>query len=142
MIHFERRLGSSWSTDQKPVGFVAFHLTLHPFRVQMRVSASAMLIPGHYLKRLKPISQPYGDVLLANYRACARGHVLEHQRVANDGQKSLERQFVFRKIEYSPTEPKAGVGTDLRLATNRCVNADKSVNKTVVETLNDIVEQI
>ena len=83
MIHFERRLGASWSTDQKPVGFVAFHLTLHPFRVQMRVSASAMLIPGHYLKRLKPISHPYGDVLLAKYRACARGHVLELQRVTN-----------------------------------------------------------
>ena len=55
---------------------MAFHLTLHPFRVEMRVSASAMLIPGHYLKRLKPISHPYGDVLLAKYRACARGHVL------------------------------------------------------------------
>ena len=83
MIHFERRLGASWSTDQKPVGFVAFHLTLHPFRVEMRVSALAMLIPGHYLKRLKPISHPYGDVLLAKYRACARGHVLELQRVTN-----------------------------------------------------------
>ena len=81
---------------------MAFHLTLHPFRVEMRVSALAMLIPGHYLKRLKPISHPYGDVLLAKYRACARGHV-------------LERHFVSRKIEYSPTEPKAGAGTDLKV---------------------------
>ena len=88
MIHFERRLGASWSTDQKPVWFVAFHLTQHPFRVEMRVSALAMLIPGHYLKRLKPISHPYGDVLLAKYRACARGHVLELQRVTTHGQKS------------------------------------------------------
>jgi hypothetical protein len=73
MIHFERRLGAGWSTDQKPVVFLAFHLTLHPFRVQMRVSASAMLIPGHYLKRPKPISYPYGDVLLAKYRGLPAG---------------------------------------------------------------------
>ena len=95
MIHFERRLGASWSTDQKPVWFGAFHLTLHPFRVEMRVSALAMLVPGHYLKRLKPISHPYGDVLLAKYRACARGHVLEHQRVANHP--------VSRRWNASPT---------------------------------------
>jgi hypothetical protein len=25
------------------------------------------------------------------------------------------REFVFRKIEYSPTEPKAGAGTDLKV---------------------------
>ena len=111
MIHFERRLGASWSTDQKPVGFVAFHLALHPFRVEMRVSALAMLIPGHYLKRLKPISYPYGDVLLAKYRACARGQVLELQRLTNH---PVSREATSRKIEYSPTEPKAGAGTDLR----------------------------
>ena len=83
MDHFERRLGAGRSTDQKPVFFLALHLTLHPFRVEMRVSASAMLIPGHYLKRPKSISNPYGDVLLAKYRACARGQVLELQRVTN-----------------------------------------------------------
>ena len=88
MIHFERRFGASWSTDQKAVSFVTFHLTLDPFRVEMRVSALAMLIPGHYLKRLKPISYPYGDVLLAKYRACAGGHVLELKRVTNHRQKS------------------------------------------------------
>ena len=81
MIHFERRLGASWSTDQKAVGFVALPLTQHPFRVEMRVSALAMLIPGHYLKRLKPIYYPSVDAVLANYRACARGHLLELQRV-------------------------------------------------------------
>ena len=107
MIHFERRLGASWSTDQKPVGFVPFHLTLHPFRVEMRVSALAMLIPGHYLKRLKPISHPYGDVLLAKYRACARGHVLELQRVANDGQKSRwNASLSFGKSNIAPLNPK------------------------------------
>ena len=83
-----------------------FHLTLHPFRVKMRVSALAMLIPGHYLKRPKPIYYPYGDVLLTKYRACARGQVLEHQRV--------KRQSGIRKIEYSPPEPKAGAGPGLR----------------------------
>ena len=113
MIHFERRLVASWSTDQKPVGFVPFHLTLHPFRVEMRVSALAMLIPGHNLKRLKPISHPYGDVLLAKYRACARGQVLELQRVTNHP-VSRKRQFDSMKIEYSPTEPKAGAGPGLR----------------------------
>ena len=46
-----------------------YRLTQHPFRVEMRVSALAMLMPGHYLKRLKPIYYPHGDVLLANYRA-------------------------------------------------------------------------
>ena len=90
-------------------------MVLHPFRVEMRVSASAMLIPGHYLKRLKPISYPYGDVLLAKYRACARGHVLELQRVTNHPvSRRVERHFDIRKIEYSPTEPKAGAGADLR----------------------------
>ena len=86
MINFERRLGASWSTDQKAVGFD--RLTQHSSRVEMRVCALAMLITGHYLKRLKPISHLYGDVLLAKYRACARGHVLEHQRVTNHRQKS------------------------------------------------------
>ena len=115
MIHFERRLGASLSTDQKPVWFVALHLTLHPSRVEMRVSALAMLIPGHYLKRLKPISCPYGDVLLAKYRACARGQVLELHRVTNHPvSRRVERHFDIRKIEYSPTEPKAGAGTALR----------------------------
>ncbi len=32
--------------------------------------------------------------------------------------------------------------TSKQVATDKCVNADKSVNKTVVQTLNDIVEQI
>ena len=115
MIHFERRLGASWSTDQKPVWFVPFYLTLHPFRVEMRVSALAMLIPGHNLKRLKPISHPYGDVLLANYRACARGHVLELQKGGKlPCQPRVKRHFDSRKIEYSPTEPKAGAGPGLR----------------------------
>ena len=95
---------------------MAFHLTLRPFRVEMRVSASAMLIPGHYLKRLKPISHPYGDVLLAKYRACARGQVLELHRVTNHPvSRRVERHFDIRKIEYSPTEPKAGAGTDLKV---------------------------
>ena len=116
MIHFERQLGAGWSTDQKPVGFLAFHLTLHPFRVQMRVSASAMLIPGHYLKRLKPISHPYGDVLLANYRKCANGAVLELHRVTNyPASRRVERQSDSRKTAHSPTEPKAGAGTDLKV---------------------------
>jgi len=65
MIHFNRRLGAGWSTDQKRVGFVALPVDPNPFRVEMRVSASAMLIPEHYLKRPKPISFPYGDFLLA-----------------------------------------------------------------------------
>ena len=107
MIHFERRLGASWSTDQKPVGFVPFHLTLHPFRVEMRVSASAMLIPGHYLKRPKPIYNPYGDVLLAKYRACARGQVLEHQRVTNQRQKSRgNASLTLGKSNIAPLNPK------------------------------------
>ena len=103
MIHFERRLGASWSTDQKPVGFVAFHLTQHPFRVEMRVSALAMLIPGHYLKRPKPISYPYGDVLLAKYRACARGQVLE---------APITPVRLFGNPDIAPLnpEPKAGAG--------------------------------
>ena len=67
-----------------------------------------MLITGHYLKRPKPISYPYADVLLAKYRACARGQVLELQRVTNQCKKSDSR-----KIEYSPTEPKAGAGPGL-----------------------------
>ena len=117
MIHFERRLGASWSTDQKPVVFLAFHLTLHPFRVEMRVSALAMLIPGHYLKRLKPMSHPYGDVLLAKYRACARGHVLELQRLTNHlVSRRVEHHSEPRKIEYSPTEPKAGAGPGLGMS--------------------------
>ena len=107
MIHFERRLGASWSTDQKPVGFLAFHLTLHPFRVEIRVSALAMLIPGHYLKRPKPISYPYGDVLLAKYRACARGQVLEHQRVTHHGQKSRgNATLTLGKSNKAPLNPK------------------------------------
>ena len=94
---------------------MAFHLTLHPFRVKMRVSALAMLIPGHYLKRPKPISYPYGDVLLAKYRACARGQVLELQRVTNyPVSQRVKRHFDSRKMEYSPTEPKAGAGPGLR----------------------------
>ena len=94
---------------------MALHLTLHPLRVEMRVSASAMLIPGHYIKHPKPISCPYGDVLLANYRACARGQVLELQRVTNHPvSRRVERHFDIRKIEYSPTEPKAGAGPGLR----------------------------
>ena len=88
MIHFERQLEASWSTDQKPVGFVSFHLTQHPFRVEMKVSALAMLIPGNYVKHLKHISCPSSDVQLANYRARARGHVLELQRMTKHRQKS------------------------------------------------------
>ena len=80
MVHFERRLGASWSTDQKAVGFVA--LPVDPTSVQSG-DASLRIGHGHILKRLKPISHPYGDVLLAKYRAYARGHVLELQRVAN-----------------------------------------------------------
>ena len=84
-----------------------YRLTLHSFRVEMRVSALAMLIPGDYLKRLKPISHPYGDVLLAKYRACARGHVLEHQRVANDGQKSRwNASLSFGKSNIATLNPK------------------------------------
>ena len=128
MIRFERRLGASWPTDQKLVGFVAFHLTQHPFRVEMRVSALAMLIPGHYLKRLKPISHPYGDVLLAKYRACARGQVLELQRVTNyPVSRRVERHSDSRKIEYSPTEPKAGAGPGLRTRPNDLVRKTISV---------------
>ena len=107
MIHFERRLGASWPTDQKAVGFVAFHLNQHPFRVEMRVSALAMLIPGHYLKRLKPISCSCGDVLLAKYRTCARGHVLELQRVTNHRQKSRWNAIpTLGKSNIAPLNPK------------------------------------
>jgi len=42
MIHFERRLGASWSTDQKPVGFVA--LPVDPTLVQ---SGDASIRIGH-----------------------------------------------------------------------------------------------
>ena len=42
MIHFERRLGASWPTDQKPVGFVA--LPVDPTPVQ---SGNASLRIGH-----------------------------------------------------------------------------------------------
>ena len=74
-----------------------------------------MLIPGHYLKSPKPISHPYGDVLLAKYRACARGYVLELQRVTNHPvSQRVKRHSDSRKIEYSPTEPKAGAGAALR----------------------------
>ena len=83
MIHFERRLGASWSTDQKAVGFVV--LPVEPTPVQ---SADASLRIGHVatwtlFKASEAQSFPCGDVLLAKYRACARGHVLELQRVAN-----------------------------------------------------------
>ena len=76
-----------------------FHLTQHPFRVEIRVPALAMLIPGHYSKRLKPISYPY----------------------ATKGDKSaskvaVKRQSDIRKIEYSPTEPKAGAGPGLGMS--------------------------
>ena len=82
-------------------------LTLHPFRVEMRVSASAMLIPGHYLKRLTPISHPYGDVLLAKYRACARGHVLELQRVANyPVSQGWNASLTLGKSNIAPLNPK------------------------------------
>ena len=125
MVHFERRLGAGWSTDQKPVGFLAFHLTLHPFRVEMRVSALAMLIPGHNLKRLKPISHPYGDVLLAKYRECARGQVLEHQRVTNHRQKSQKLQTQVGRFGYiyssrpPRSSPRAYLMADALILLNR-----------------------
>ena len=65
MIHFERRLGVSWSTDKNRWGSWCYRLTQHPFTVEMRVAALAMLIPGLYLKRLNRVSYPFGDVMLA-----------------------------------------------------------------------------
>jgi len=123
-------LGASWSTDQKPVWFVAFQTPVQSGDASLRIELEleltisrwlwergekggaslqkqAMLIPGHYLKCLKPISHPYGDVLLAKYRACARGHVLEHQRVTNQRQKSRwNASPTLGKSNIAPLNPK------------------------------------
>ena len=54
-----------------------------------------MLIPGHYSKRPKPISYPYDDALLANYRACARGklEIVSHG-VEIPGEFGLVKEWV------------------------------------------------
>ena len=107
MIHFKRRLGASWSTDQKPVGFVALPADPSPVQSGDASLRTGQLIPGHYLKRPKPISYPYGDVLLAKYRACARGHVLELQRVTNQRQKSRGNASpTLGKSNIAPLNPK------------------------------------
>ena len=82
-----------------------------------------MLIAGHYLKRLKPINYPCGDVLLANYRTCARGHVLELQRVANQRQKSvlndplgcclLRSMLVLSYNQVNPRQENGGMEVNL-----------------------------
>jgi len=81
----------------------------------MQVPALAILIPEHYLKRLKHISFPFGDVLLANYHGFALGHVLELQRVTSRPvSQSWNASPTLRKLLHSPTEPKAGAGPRLK----------------------------